>query len=300
MNEQYKINPMIIVHGGAWYWDDNVDDVKRTGLVHAVNAGYTQLRNGASALDAVESAVRVLEDDPVFDAGTGGYLNENGTVQLDALIVDGTGPDFGAVAGVTKTAHPITLARAVMEKTEQCFFVGIGADQLAQMFDISIVQNDELHTKHMVDFHENKRDTHDTVGAVAIDAQGRMAVATSTSGSPTKPAGRVGDSPLFGSGGYAVNGIGAAGATGKGENIMRLLMSREACDQMHDGASATEAVKKVVTLAENRFKNSMVGLIAIDRFGQPGVFHTTPKMAFGWVDSHGTVRAAMHSRDFHY
>ena len=132
------------------------------------------------------------------------------------------------------------------------------------------------------------------MGAVAIDENGNVAAATSTSGLPFKPAGRVGDSPLLGSGGFAWNGVGAAGATGKGENIMRVLLSKYACDKMAEGQSAQEAAETAVSYIDNLFDDSMAGLIMVDANGNLGVAHSTPKIALGWVEN-GRFLTAMNA-----
>ena len=116
------MTPRLMAHGGAWDWDDSLDAGKRAGLETALGVGHQVLINGGHALDAVEQTVKALEDNPVFDAGTGGYLNQDGIVQLDALIINGANRNFGAVAGVTEISNPVSLARKIMEETEQCFF----------------------------------------------------------------------------------------------------------------------------------------------------------------------------------
>ena len=229
--------PNIMAHGGAWYWDDALDEIKQAGIEEAVTIGYAVLRQGGSALDAVERTVVALENNPIFDSGTGGYLNQDGIVELDALIVDGAKHDFAGVAGVTMIKNPVILARRIMEDTPYCFFIGDGANRIAQELGLSLVKNKELVTEAMRSFYQTRRTDgpSDTVGAVAIDSDGNTAAATSTSGSPYKPAGRVGDSPILGAGGYAENGVGATGATGQGENSMRVLLSKYTCDRMRAG-----------------------------------------------------------------
>jgi len=287
--------PKIMAHGGAWEWDDALDTGKCTGLKEALSIGNEILQRGGAALDAVEQTVRSLENNPVFDAGTGGYLNQDGLVQLDALIIDGAVRDFGAVGGVTQVQNPITLARKIMEETPQCFFVGDGADKMAEKLGISLIPNEKLVTATMRDFYLAQRTDgpSDTVGAIAIDDQGNVAAATSTSGTPYKPAGRVGDSPIYGAGGYAENGIGTAGATGQGENIMRLLLSKYSCDKMAEGLTAVEAAKATMHYIDNIFDDSMAGVIVIDSNGNFGAAHTTPKLAFGWVDEQGEIQTAI-------
>jgi L-asparaginase / beta-aspartyl-peptidase len=288
------MQPMIMAHGGAWDWDDALDAPKEAGLAAAVRIGYDILLAGGSALDAVEQTVRALEDNPLYDAGTGGHLNQDGLVQLDALIVDGSRYEFGAVAGVTRLKNPITLARKVMEETEQCFFVGEGADRIALQFGIAHIDNAVLVTPAMRAAYEAQHKSgHDTVGAVAMDMHGNMAVATSTSGTPYKPSGRVGDSPLYGAGGYALNGAGTVGATGKGENIMRVLLAKVTCDLMSAGHDASVAAGLAMQHVERIFPNSMCGVIVIDAQGKPGAAHTTPKLAHGYVDADGHIRTGM-------
>lgn len=291
------MQPKIVAHGGAWDWDDALDQEKRAGIQDALAIGYKILQQGGSALDAVEHTVRSLEDNPIFDAGTGGYLNQDGLVQLDALIVDGANHNFGAVGGVTQVKNPISLARKVMEETPQCFFVGSGADKIAETLGVQRIANEQLVTPAMREHYlaQRKDGLSDTVGAVAIDRNGNVAAATSTSGTPYKPAGRVGDSPIYGAGGFAQNGIGAAGATGQGENIMRLLLSKYSCDRMAEGLTAQEAAKAAVQYADSVFKQSMSGVILVDADGNVGAAHTTPKLAFGWVDKQGTVHTATKS-----
>lgn len=289
--------PKIIAHGGAWDWPDDLDVGKHEGLKEAIKVGHEVLLKGGSAIDAVETIVNVLEDNPVFDAGIGGYLNQEGQVQLDALIVDGKDINFGAVAGVTEIANPISLARKVMQQTDQCFFVGEGAHKQADLFGISRINNEELVTPAMREYfnHEKTDGLRDTVGALAIDANGNMAAATSTSGTPFKPVGRVGDSPLFGAGAYATNSIGAAGATGHGELIARALLSKVAIDKLEAGFNASEAANETASYIERMFPNSMSGLILIDKEGNLGASQTTPKLAFGWVDDIGVIKTAMQS-----
>jgi beta-aspartyl-peptidase (threonine type) len=181
-----------------------------------------------------------------------------------------------------------------MEKTGYCFFVGEGADRLAKKLGLPLISNKQLITPAMLDFYHTQSTygPSDTVGAVAIDSRGNVAAATSTSGSPFKPAGRVGDSPLFGAGGYAENGVGTAGATGLGENSMRVLLSKYTCDKLAEGKKAPQAAAAAMQYVEGIFENSMSGVIVIDRHGNPGAAHTTPKLAFGWVHGSGEIHSA--------
>lgn len=294
------MQPRIIVHGGAWDWSDGLHEVMAGYLQQATAVAWELLQAGGSALDAVEQAVNVLEDAPVFEAGTGGIPNADGVLEMDALIVDGASRQFGAVAAVRQVQYPISLARKVMEETDHCFFVGAGADQLAARLGMPLVPNARLITPEA--FAQFKAadatGTADTVGAVAIDSRGNVAAATSTSGLPLKPAGRVGDSPLLGSGGFAWNGVGAAGATGYGENIMRALLTKYTCDKMAQGFTAQEAANSAIHYIDGLFVDSMAGVIVVDGQGSLGVAHSTPKIAIGWVGENGTIHTAMNGNHF--
>lgn len=289
------MKPALILHGGAWTWDDGQDAPKAQALQEAARAGWHLLQQGASAIDAVEKAVNVLEDAPLFDAGTGSHLNAEGYVEMDAIIIDGTTHNFGAVAGVQRVRYPVSLARAVMERTPHNLFVGAGADALAKQLGIEIIPNVMLVTPQEL---ENflKQDTSgasDTVGAIALDMRGNVAAATSTGGTPLKMAGRVGDSPIFGAGGYADTRFGGASATGRGEHIMRVLLSKYAVDRIEAGASAQEAAEQAMAYMGGFFARTMAGIIVLDQQGRVGFAHSSPKIAVAWVDEGGQVQTRM-------
>lgn len=291
----------IIVHGGAWDWPDAQDAQKVPDLTESARIGREILANGGSAIDAVEKAVNYLEDAPTFEAGTGVPPNRNGVAQLDALIVDGKTRDFGSVAAVERVKYPISLARKVMEETAHCMFVGAGADELARELGIPLIPNielvDEKSWRAFVERDESVLQPqwgksqplnqeplgHDTVGAVAIDQNGNVAAATSTSGSPFKPAGRVGDAPLLGSGGFALNGAGAVSCTGNGENIMRLLLAKYATDKMAEGMTAQQAADASVAYMGSVYPNPMTGMIVVDAAGNLAFASSTPKIAVAWT-----------------
>ncbi|MFK7802933.1 MAG: isoaspartyl peptidase/L-asparaginase family protein [Anaerolineae bacterium] len=288
----------IIVHGGAWDWPDEQDAQKIPDLTKATQIGRDILAAGGSALDAVEKAVNYLEDAPTFEAGTGVPPNRNGVAQLDALIVDGKTRDFGSVAAVERVKYPITLARKVMEETAHCMFVGAGADELARELGMPLIPNielvDEKSWRAFVERDESVLKpqwgksqplSHDTVGAVAIDQDGNVAAATSTSGSPFKPAGRVGDAPLLGSGGFALNGAGAVSCTGNGENIMRLLLAKYAADKMVEGMTAQQAADASVAYMSAVYPDPMTGMIVVDAAGNLAFASSTPKIAVAWTDN---------------
>jgi L-asparaginase / beta-aspartyl-peptidase len=290
------MQPMIIVHGGAGDWPDDHNNPKAESLREAALKGWTILQTGGSALDAVEEAVKILEDFPLFDAGIGSFLNRLGEVEMDALIVDGSRHDFGAVAGVKHVRYPISLARKVMSETPHCFFVGAGADALAQQFGFPKMSNLFFVTpEEFARFHnEEHAAPMGTVGAVAIDQNGHIAAGTSTGGVPDKMPGRVGDSPLFGAGGYADNRWGAASATGVGENIMRVLLSKYGVDLIAQGYSAQEAADMAITYINGHYEDSQAGIILIDHEGGVGAAHSTDKIAIAWIDANGDVHTQMH------
>ena len=155
--DKARSKPVIAVHGGAWDWPDEVDEPKLAGLRAALAAGHEVLVGGGSAVDAVEQAVRSMEGDPVFDAGYGGYLNQDGVVQLDALLIDGSTGDFGAVAGVTKASNPVSVARFVMEQLPECFYVGEGANAVAERCGLADVVGDALVTPAMREYFDARR-----------------------------------------------------------------------------------------------------------------------------------------------
>ena len=287
--------PVLAIHGGAWDWPDELDEPKLTGIAAALTAGHEVLIAGGSAVDAVERSVRVLEGDPVFDAGYGGYLNRDGVVQLDALVIDGSTGDFGAVAGVTTASNPVSVARFVMEELPECFYVGAGADAVAEACGLADVVGDSLVTPAMRQYFEDQRSDgpRDTVGAVALDAAGGLASATSTSGTPYKPAGRVGDSAIFGAGGYAAPGVAAVGSTGHGEQIYRTLLAKFAGDCVALGMAAAEAAAAAADHFEASFPSSMSGVIIIDHGGNVGFSQTAPKMAHGWIDREGRIHTSV-------
>lgn len=296
------MKPKLIVHGGAWSIPEEYEPAHLAGVTQAIKKIYPDLEKGLSALDAVEAAVRILEEDPTFDAGRGAFLNAIGEIELDAMIMDGATLNFGAVAGVQNILHPVTLARKVMEQTEHCFLIGKGAQRFAQRMGIPALNPTDLLTPRELEFYEQIK--HDpnfhshqpfepkpsgTVGAVARDKTGKLAAATSTGGTPRKLPGRVGDSPLVGAGAYADNQLGAASATGWGEAIMKILMCKTACDLLNN-QPAHRAARSAVELLHQRV-NGWGGIILIDKDGNYGFAHNTTKMAFAFVQPSGEIIA---------
>jgi beta-aspartyl-peptidase (threonine type) len=230
----------------------------------------------------VETAVRLLEDCPALDAGRGSYLNQLGEVEMDALIMDGSTLNMGAVASVQRVRYPISLARRVMTDTEHAFLVGSGAGAFADQIGFPRCAVEELIVHSDDDYADTGGPLGDTVGAVAIDINGNVAAATSTGGTRNKMPGRVGDSPLVGSGGYADNWSAAVSATGQGESIMKVVLSKRVCDLVSDGLSAQAACEAAIRLLEERVGGEC-GLIAVDKQGQVGVARNTRAMPFAFV-----------------
>jgi beta-aspartyl-peptidase (threonine type) len=290
--------PKILVHGGAGAWINVNEKEVLDGVRAAAQAGWAILQGGGSALDAVEAAAVVLEDHPLFDAGFGSFVNEQGEVEMDAIIADGTVTKFGAVGAVRRVKNPIKLARLVMTETKNCFFVGDGADQLAARLGIPLVANVTLITdKELEQFRQRSQQAAarvgtGTIGAVAIDADGRLAAATSTGGIPDKIKGRVGDSPIFGAGGYG-NPYAAASATGQGENMMRFFLCKEAADRVRDGLVAPDAVNAAMEYLVSHIPQPDAGIILVDKDGNLGATHTTNAMPIAWADADGQIGASM-------
>jgi beta-aspartyl-peptidase (threonine type) len=235
--------------------------------------------NGGSALDAVEAAVSSLENETTFDAGRGSYFNAADEVEMDAIIMDGRTLTFGAVAAIQHVLNPVRVARLVLERTPHHFMVGQGATAFAREMGLLADPGVAVGKRELEE--EEWTPPGDTVGAVALDLNGNLAVATSTGGTPNKHPGRVGDSPLVGCGAYADNLAGAASATGSGEHLMRVVISKAACDRMAAGMAAQQAVEEAIRLLQNRV-NGYGGLIAIDREGRVGLAHNTPNLTYAY------------------
>jgi beta-aspartyl-peptidase (threonine type) len=288
-----------VVHGGAWEIPAEAAEACRAGVRRAAERGWAVLERGGTALDACEQAVLALEDDPVFDAGIGSHLNRDGRVQLDAILMDGQTLKSGAVAAVERLRNPIHVARLVLERSEHMLLVGPGAEQFAVEMGVSLCNPSELviarevelwyKYKHQTDVargHFSSEQQTGTVGAVALDAAGNVAAATSTGGTACKYPGRVGDSSLIGCGCYADNLSGAFSATGYGEAIMRVVMAKAASDFLAAGLDPQAAAEKAVAVLAER-TDGHGGLIVVDRHGRTGAAFSTPHMAYA-VRTSGT------------
>jgi len=270
--------PSLIVHGGAGADPQEGRQELREGIRQAVQTGWDALEAGGSSLDAVEAAVRVLEDHPRFNAGRGSVLTSAGTVEMDASIMEGNSLRNGAVGSVTAIRHPISLARRILESGRHSFFVGAGAVERAQVLGIPPCDPAELITERQ---QKRLRATQPgTVGAVALDRHGVIAAATSTGGMMGKLPGRVGDSALIGCGTYAESNHGGVSCTGDGEAIIRVVLARRALDilkHVDDPERACQAAVDVL-VEEGRGQG---GLICVDRRGWLGWAHSTPLMPVG-------------------
>ena len=285
------IHPVIVVHGGAWFIPETRREAFIDGCRQAAKAGWAHLIAGGSALDAVEAAVRVMEDDPTFNAGRGSHFNRSGDVETDAIIMDGATLNLGAVASVQGVQNPVNLARLVMERSSHNLIVGAGAQAFAREMGMSLVEPAAMMGTPRIAGWSPPEEA-DTVGAVALDASGNLAVAASTGGTADKWPGRVGDSPLVGCGAYADNASGAASATGHGEKLMRIVISKTACDYLAAGRPAQEAADAAIRLLYGRV-DGYGGIILVDRHGQIGLAHNTPNMAYAYIlPGHDVVAGA--------
>lgn len=270
----------------------------RAALHTALAAGAAILGAGGSALDAVAAAVASLEDAPEFNAGRGAVFTAEGTVELDAAIMDGATRRAGAVARVTRTRSPVALARAVMEHTPHVMLAGVGADAFALTTELEQVANDWFKTpERRRQFAEagatfDRAMKYGTVGAVARDAAGHLAAATSTGGVTGKRWGRIGDSPVIGAGTYADDRAAAVSATGSGEDFLRAVAAHEIAARVRLAAEPlADAVAAV--LAEIAAAGGAGGVIALGAAGEPVVTCTTPAMYRGSVAADAAARVAI-------
>jgi len=297
--------PVIIVHGGAGDLgpDDPAssggpDAPRLAGVRRAAEAGFRVLFAGGGALDAVEAAVRELEDDPTFNAGTGACLTAAGDVELDASIMDGATLRCGAVAVVKDVRNPVTLARRVMDGSSQVLLAGPGASAFAREVGLPTCRNSELVTPAQLERWRRLREKaaapsgKGTVGAVARDGRGHLAAATSTGGMSLKRPGRVGDTPIIGCGTYADDSLAAVSCTGHGERIIQLTLARHAADLVGRGMATMAAAREAVRELEARV-GGHGGLILVGPSGEAAFAHNTPVMTRAWSTPDGRVLAEM-------
>src|SRR5713101_7813081 len=274
------MRPALILHGGAGALASDLSSAREQALRRAFTAAWTILRQNGSAIDAVVRATIELENDPVFNAGVGSCLNQEGNVEVDASLMDGATFRAGAVGAVRNLRNPILLARAVMEAGRHVFLVGDGAEHFARAQGFPVATHEELVTERQLQRWQAAQTTGEpgTVGAVALDRAGHLAAATSTGGIFNKLPGRVGDSAVIGAGTYADDTLGAGSATGDGEAIIRATLTKTAVELLRDGRDPTQAAQVAVDLLRNR-TGSEAGLILIDPLGRVGYVYNTPAMS---------------------
>jgi L-asparaginase / beta-aspartyl-peptidase len=293
-------DPVLVVHGGAWAMPDNMVEAHLRGVRNALAAGWQVLERGGTALDAVEEAVVIMEDDETFDAGRGSFLNRDGKVQLDALIMDGATLRAGGVGCVERVRNPVRAARKILSESPHVYFVGEGAEQFAAEHGVALCANEELVIAREVErlrkYQKQQAEdgsakdgndlfapeiSHDTVGAVALDRDGNIAAGTSTGGTLNKAPGRLGDSSLIGCGCYADNLSAAVSTTGWGEPIMKLVLAKWTADRVLSGNQPEWAAQEAMNYLKQRL-NGHGGIIALNAQGQFGIAHNTPRMAWAF------------------
>ena len=293
----------LVIHGGAGIiLRENMTAEREAAYTAALEtallAGADVLRNGGSAVDAVQAAVVPMENDPLFNAGQGAVFTAAAEHELDASIMSGEKRDAGAVAGIKRVKNPILAARAVMDLSEHVMFAGDGGDEFAESVGLEMVDNSYFDTERRRQslervLRERTRtdaDRHGTVGAVAIDRHGNLAAATTTGGMTAKAAGRIGDSPLIGAATYAQNGVCAVSATGHGEYFIRVGVAKTICSRVElanegVGEAAEKALAQVAELGGDG------GVVVIDGNGQYEYVFNSKGMYRGMIDPDGMETA---------
>jgi beta-aspartyl-peptidase (threonine type) len=282
------MQPSIVVHGGAGNWTPEELKAGRLGIHRAVDVGWQVLASSGSALDAVEAAIVVMEDDEAFDAGRGSFLNADGQVELDAGFMEGERLLVGAVAGVQFIQNPIRLARAVMEKSDHVLLVAGGAQRFAakmgfrpcELTDLAVPREFErwqANLRRSKAQRAGSAEPADTVGCVALDCNGHLAAGTSTGGTANKMPGRVGDVPMVGCGFYADDRRGGASSTGWGEAIAKVVLARLALGYLRSLGEPDQAAKAAIEELHDRV-GGVGGVILLSPEGRPGWYHNTPFM----------------------
>lgn len=306
----------LVIHGGAGTiprstFTPESYTIARDGLRDALRAGWAVLGNGGLALDAVEAAVVALEDHPSFNAGRGAVLNAAGDHELDAAIMDGRDRRAGAIASARAIRNPIRAARRVMEASDCVLLSAAGADGFAREQGLEMVEQSyfttELRQQHWQRAREEKAgllkrerseaEKHGTVGAVACDAAGNLAAATSTGGYTYKRVGRVGDAPVIGAGTYACNGLVAVSCTGLGEFFIRRVTSHDIAARMRYRGDAL-AVAAQAAIDELTADGCGGGLIAVCSQGNAVMPHNTEGMYRGSISADGTLSVGIYADDF--
>jgi beta-aspartyl-peptidase (threonine type) len=294
--------PVLVVHGGAWAIPDAMVEAHLNGVRRARDEGWRVLASGGAALDAVEAAIVAMEDDEIFDAGRGSFLTRDARVQLDALMMDGGTLRAGGVGCVERIRNPIRAARLVLDRSPHVYFVAEGAERFAQEHGMELCRNEDLvierEVQRLREAQEKEKaghpdltfagplSSHDTVGCVALDANGNLASGTSTGGTLNKAPGRVGDSSLIGCGCYADNRSAAASCTGWGEPIMKLVLAKWAADRVRTGGAPDGVAPEAMYYLHERL-NGHGGIILLDQRGRFGIAHNTPRMAWAAKNTEG-------------
>jgi len=285
---------VLVIHGGAGGMSENLPDSLKqeylSSLDKALTIGETLLAKGSTGIDAVEAVVRYLEDNPLFNAGKGAVLTTEGKAELDAAIMNGKDLSCGAVTGIKTIKNPISLARAVMEKSGHVFMSGVGAEKFASEVGVQKVKPryflvEDRYDKWLKEKEAIKKKKKGTVGAVALDQYGNLAAATSTGGLSNKRPGRVGDVPVIGAGTYANNKTCAVSCTGQGEKFIRNTVAFNVSALMeYKNMSLADAVNEMI---HKRLADGDGGLIAVDKEGNFALQYNTKSMLRGYVTSDG-------------
>lgn len=303
----------LVIHGGAGtlvkgLMTAELEAEYKAALQEALNAGYVMLENGGSAMDAVETSVKLLEDTPLFNAGKGAVFTNQGTHEMDSAIMDGSNLKAGAVSLVTGIKNPISLARGVMDKSDHVFLAGEGAMQFAKKNGFDVLPPDYFYDEvryqqwqgikdsstFQLDHSVKKDGKFGTVGAVALDGYGNIAAATSTGGMTNKKWGRVGDSPMIGAGTYANNATCAVSCTGSGEYFIRGVVAYDvSCLMEYKGLTLEAAAQEVI------FKRILAiggdgGLIAVDTQGNIALPFNTEGMYRAYAKSTGEKKISIY------
>lgn len=293
-SEKSKTDFALVIHGGAGYiykgrYTPEQEKEYILKLEEALNEGFKILENNGSSVDAVETAIRILEDSPLFNAGKGAVLNNEGNVELDASIMNGENISAGGVAGVKHIKNPITLARFVMEHSPHVLMFGDGAEKFASEFGLEKVENSYFKTQENVDEYnkskEAEKSKHGTVGCVDVDKKGNLAAGTSTGGLNGKKFGRVGDSPIIGAGTYANNKTCAISSTGQGEYFIKNVVAYDISALMeYQKLSLSESAEYVIN-EKLKKQNALGGIIGIDNKGNIVMSFNTDGMFRGYRKS---------------
>ena len=268
----------IIVHGGAHEVPSEKRSASRAGCLAALRAGREVLTGGGTAVEAVEAALRVLEDDPTFNAGYGSALNSDGAVEMDAALMDGATLDVGAVAGLPGVRHPISVARRLLRE-EEILLIASGARRFAAEHGAELCDPQDL----ISPVQREVVGTHDTVGCVALDASGHLAAGASTGGLSGQRAGRVGDTPQAGCGFYAEDGVGAVALTGQGESLARMMVAARIIHRL-PGQTPDDVLREVLEEMRRRVGGDGGG-IALTPEGRAGWWHNSPNMPVAYQHS---------------